>query len=177
MGNKKRVENGLPPEKFSIKVIGRVLLTVAKSPILWGNVVGIIYSGIGIPYPIYCNKLFDYAGSMVFALALVCVGVFLAQHSLISCGWIQFFFCMFIRLFVGPIFAGLWCKALGMSKRLSRQCMVIGAQPTAVAAYSLTSGAHLGEDVASTMIFWTTVMCVPTIIIWFSILNALHIYE
>lgn len=175
--NKKRVEEGLPPQKFSFKILGRVLLNVAKSPILIGNVIGISYSACNIQYSIYLDRLFQNAGDMVFALALVCVGVFLAQHSIISCRWIQFIFCMFVRLFVGSIFAGLWCKALGMNNRISRQCMIIGAQPTAVASYSLTSGAHLGEGVASTMIFWTTVLCVPAIIVWFCILDGLHIYE
>ncbi|EAX97969.1 Auxin Efflux Carrier family protein [Trichomonas vaginalis G3] len=176
-GNRKRVENGLPPEKFSLKIIGKVLLNVVKSPILIGNVIGICYSACNIEYPIFLDRLFQYAGDMVFALALICVGVFLAQHSLISCGWIQFIFCLIVRMFIGSIFAGLWCKALGMSNRLSRQCMIIGAQPTAVASYALTSGAHMGEGVASTMIFWTTVLCVPAIIVWFSVLNGLHIYE
>ncbi|EAY02796.1 Auxin Efflux Carrier family protein [Trichomonas vaginalis G3] len=174
--NRKRVENGLPPEKFSFAIIGKVLLGVIKSPILIGNVIGIIYSACNIQYPIFLDRLFQYAGDMVFALALVCVGVFLAQHSLISCGWLQFIFCIIVRCFIGPMFAGLWCKALGMSAHVARQCMIIGAQPTAVASYAITSGAHLGEGCASTMIFWTTVLCVPTLIVWFSILDGLKIY-
>lgn len=174
--NKKRRANGLPPEKFSFSIIGNVLLGVIKSPILIGNVVGIIYSACKIPYPIFIDRYLQFAGDMVFALALVGVGIFLAQNSLISCDWRQFIFCMITRCFIGPALAGLWCKALGMSARTSRQCIIIGAQPTAVASFAITSTNHLGEGCASTMILWTTILCVPTIIVWFAILDGLHLY-
>ena len=174
--NIQRKIDGLEPEKFSIKVLGGILLNVIKSPILIGNIVGIIYAALPIGYPIFLQWALQFCGDIVFSLSLICVGVFLAQHSLMSCHWLQFIFCVFVRFFVGSIIAGLYCYAFGMSARISRQCMIIGAQPTAVASYVLSSGAHLGEGVASTLIFWTTVLTVPAIIVWFSILDGLGIY-
>ena len=174
--NKKRKEEGLPPVSFSFKVIGGILLNVIKSPILIGNILGIIYAAIPIGYPLFLKWLLQFTGDLVFSLSLLCVGVFLAQHSLMSCNWLQFIFCLITRFFIGSIIAGLFCKALGMGPRISRQCMVIGAQPTAVASYVLSSGAHLGEGVASTLIFWTTILTVPVIIVWFSILDGLNIF-
>lgn len=174
--NKKLVAAGLPPERFSFKILCRIFLGVIKSPILIGIICGIIYSAIGLKYPIFLDRLMGYSGDMIFALSLVCVGVFLAQHSLISCGWVQFIFCMFVRIFVGPFFALLWCMALKVPPRIARQCIIIGSQPTAVATYTVTSNAHIGEGVASTLIFWTTVLVVPTIIVWFSILDGLKLF-
>ena len=174
--NKKRKEEGLEPEKFSLKTLGGILLNVIKSPILIGNILGIVYAAIPIGYPLFLQWLLQFTGDVVFSLSLLCVGVFLAQHSLMSCHWTQFICCVIVRFFVGPIIAGLFCAALGMGARQARQCIVIGAQPTAVASYVLTSGAHLGEGVASTLIFWTTILTVPVIIVWFSILDGLGIF-
>ena len=174
--NKKRREEGLPLVSFSFQTIVGILLNVIKSPFLLGNVFGIIYAAIPIGYPLYLKWLLQFTGDLVFSLSLLCVGVFLAQHSLLSCHWAQFIFCLITRFFIGSIIAGLFCKALGMAPRLARQCIVIGAQPTAVASYVLSSGAHLGEGVASTLIFWTTILTVPAIIAWFSILDGLNIF-
>lgn len=84
--NKRLVAEGFPKERFSIKVLGKILLTVIKSPILIGIICGIIYSATGIPFPIFLDQIMMHAANMVFALALICVGVFLANHSLVSCG-------------------------------------------------------------------------------------------
>ena len=99
---------------------------VIKSPILIGIICGIIYSATGIPFPIFLDQIMMHAANMVFALALICVGVFLANHSLVSCGWVQFIFCMVVRILIGPFFALLWCMALKLPPRVARQCVIIG---------------------------------------------------
>ena len=174
--NKRRKAENLPPEKFSFKIIGGVFLNLAKNPILIGNILGIIYSAIPIGYPLFLQWLLQFMGDIVLALSLLCVGNFLAQHSLMSCSWWQFILCVLTRFFVGPTIAAVFCYALGLDARLSRQCIIIGAQPTAVGCYALTSTSHLGQDVASTCIFWTIVLTVPVVIIWFTILDGLGIF-
>ena len=174
--NIQRKAEGLEPVSFSLKTIGNILFNVIKSPILLGNIAGLLYAATGLKVPIFLKQLMQYTGDLVFSLSLLCVGVFLAQHSLMSCNWVQFIFCLFVRFFVGATIAGLFCEILGTSARIARQCMIIGAQPTAVASFVLATGARIGEGCASTLIFWTTILTVPVIIIWFSLLDALNIF-
>ena len=174
--NRQRIAEGLEPEKFSFKIVGWILLNLVKSPILLGNVFGIIYAALPIGYPLFLNYVLQFCGDIVLSLSLICVGNFLAQHSLISCHWLQFIFCIIVRFFVGPAIAGVFCYAIGMSPRLSRQCIIIGAQPTAVGSYMLTANSNLGQGVASTLICWTIILSVPAVIVWFSILDGLGIF-
>jgi len=174
--NKKRIEEGLEPEEFSFSVLGKILLNVIKSPILLGNILGMLYSLTGLKVPVFLQKLMQYMGDTALPLALFGVGVFLAQHSLMSCHWLQFALCAIGRFFVGSTFAAIFCYLLKLPPRLSRQCIIIGAQPTAVATYVLSSSAGIGQNVASTMIFWTTILTVPVIIAWFSILDGLGLF-
>ncbi|EAX95463.1 hypothetical protein TVAG_059870 [Trichomonas vaginalis G3] len=164
--NKKLREEGMPPEKFSFKILVNLVISIFKSPILISVLCGIAYSATGLTYVPFLDKLMQIAGDMVYANALLCVGIFLAQHSLIACNWLQFIFCMFSRFMIGPFFALLWCKALKLSNRLSRQCVIICAQPTAVASYAITCSNKLGEGVASTMIFWTSILLVPFMVLY-----------
>ena len=72
--NKKRKEEGLEPEKFSLKTLGGILLNVIKSPILIGNILGIVYAAIPIGYPLFLQWLLQFTGDVVFSLSLLCVG-------------------------------------------------------------------------------------------------------
>ena len=174
--NKKRKEEGLEDEEYSFAVCGRVMFNVFKSPILLGNIIGIIYSLTGLPFPIYLLKLTQYMGDKALPLALFGVGVFLAQHSLMSCEWSQFFICLFSRFFLSALVSIGFCLLFGLPSRLSRQCIIIGAQPTAVASYILSSNAGIGQNVASTMILWSTVITVPVIVILFSLLDYFNLF-
>ena len=156
--NKERIANGLEPEKFSFKIVGSILLNLIKSPVLLGNIFGIVYAAIPIGYPLFLKYLLQFCGDLVLSLSLICVGNFLAQHSLISCNWIQFIYCLIVRFLIGPAIAGLFCYAIGMNPRLSRQCIIIGAQPTAVGSYMLTANSNLGQGVASTLVCWTIIL-------------------
>ena len=174
--NEKRRESGEPELKFSPKQIGKILLQVIKSPILIGDIVGFVYAATGLPMPTYLKSLTTIMGDVVLPISLFSVGIFLAQHSFIACHWLKFIVMLLIRHVISPLFAGVFAFVLKFNARLSRQCCIMTASPTAVACYLITAQSGIGAGAASTMIFWTTVLSVPFIIGWIAVLDKLQIF-
>lgn len=115
-------------------------------------------------------------GDLCLPLSLFCVGAFLFQHSLISCHWLKFLAALILRAFYGPFFAAVYSYALPLKPRLAKQCVIMAAQPTAVACFQLALAAGIGPGSASTLIFWTTLLTFPILICWVENLNGLNLF-
>lgn len=173
--NEERRARGEGPQKFDSKILLSIIKRIVVSPILEGNVFGLIYAATSMPTPCIIKRIMKLLGDIIVPLCFFSVGVFLAGKSLISRPWYQFLLCLITRIFIGPAFAGLFAYALGMSNRGIRQCIIIGSQPTAVSCFIMCQDANIGSETASTMVFWTSIMCVPVVILWFAILDGLNI--
>ena len=159
------------------KMIWPILKKVIKNPILLGNLAGLLYTCTSLPVPLYLQELWNILGDLCLPISLFCVGAFLSEHSLISCHWLKFITALVIRIFIGPAFAAVYSYLLKLPARLARQCVIIASQPTAVACFQLALNAGVGPGAASTMIFWTTILTVPTLIVWTLIMDSLHLFE
>lgn len=175
--NKKHKEaNDGMYKKFSFKifvVIGERLIT---NPIIIGIILGFIYAATGWHFCGYLNTLLNTFGNSVLALCLYCVGGFLSQHSLIACNFVNFVCCVIARHVIMPGFVALYSYAFHLSGRLSRQCTIMSCLPTATASYILSTNTGIGQGLASTMIFWTTLFCVPFMLLWLFFFNSLNIF-
>ncbi|KAH0790762.1 Auxin Efflux Carrier family protein [Histomonas meleagridis] len=174
--NREHVKKGEPKEKFSFKIILNIIIGIIKNPIIIGYIIGFFWAGVGIPTCYFIDRLIIIMSQCVLALSCFCVGSFLADHSLLSCSWVQFIICAVSRHIIMPLLTGLFSSALGLSGRQSRQAIVITTLPTAVASYLLSYNANIGTGASSTMIFWTNIFFIPIIIAWFAVLDALGIF-
>ena len=174
--NRAHRENGEPEEKFSIKTCGGILLNLVTNPIMLGYVIGFGWSGLKLPLYTFMETILKYMSETVLAGSCLCVGAFLAEHSLISCHWLQFVACLIGRHIIMPSFSMLYCKLLKIQPRKAKQCVILMALPSAVASYILSSNCGVGDNVASTMIFWTNIIFLPAIIAWLEILEKLNIF-
>ena len=174
--NEKLVQEGKPKRKFSVKIFGEILLGVAQNRFLIGILVGLIYSSFPLKTCKFLDELNALLGDSVLTFALFNVGAFLSKQSLFACHWLQFVFCAFVRLFVGPFLTVLYCMALNIPPRTARQCVVLSAQPTAATSFSMTQNAKIGSGVSSTMILWSCVLMVPAVIFWLFILDELNLF-
>ena len=163
-------------DKITFKDVGLAFWTALKTPLLVGNIIGLIWSAIGIPYPIFMNYIAKYFGDVVMAVALMSIGRFLHIHSILSCSWIHLISCLFIRFFVCPGFAALFALALKLDGRLARQCTILSCLPAANAGFVLGNSVGIGANVASAMVFWTLVLIVPVLIFWFFLFDHFHIF-
>lgn len=171
-----RKKNGEEEKSFSFSDVKLVLLRIVQSPILQGNAVGLIYAATGLPLPIFLSDFLKLAGDVVLPMSLFCVGVFLSNNSLVACSWVKFIGCILVRHFIAPAWAVLWCYVFKLPGKLSRQCVIMTAQPTAAAAYLLAEASGLGQGIASTMVFWSTIVCIPAIIFWLWLFDATGLF-
>ena len=174
--NIERRKNGEAEKKFSFSDLKVVLLRIIQSPILQGNAFGLIYAATGLPLPTFIADFLKLAGDVVLPMSLFCVGVFLSNNSLIACSWLKFIGCVAVRHFISPLWSILWCYVFKLPGKLSRQCIIMTAQPTAAAAYLLAEASGLGQGIASTMVFWTTIICIPVIIFWLWLFDATGLF-
>lgn len=170
-------EKGEEVEKFNIASCGKILKNVFINPIILGYIVGISWSLLKLPIFRFFDTILIYMSQVVFAGSCLCVGSFLAQRSLISCPILQFVFCLAGRHVIMPSFTVLYCKLLKVKGKTATQCVVLTALPTAVGSYLLASSCGVGQGAASTMIFWTTIIFLPAIIVWMIILDKLNVFQ
>ena len=168
MRNKKHEENkdGIV-EKFSFKILLTIIKNIVLNPIMFGNIIN---------FCTFIQSLADIAANGVLALCLLCVGGFLSQMSIIACPWGQFFFCIFIRHFMMSFMAVVFCKVLNVDHTLAKQCTILASLPTATASFLLAHTNETGPGCASTLIFFSTILCVPAMIAWMSVLDALKVF-
>ena len=162
--------------KITLKDIGLAFYTTLKKPLLVGNILGLIWSAIGIDYYPFFKVTSKYLGDVVLVFALVCIGRFLQVNSLLSCYWLHLVSCLFIRCFLCPGFSALYAYVLKFDGRLARQCIVLSALPAANAGFVLSAEMGIGANVASAMVFWSLVIIVPVLIFWFFILNHFNLF-
>lgn len=163
-------------KKSAFDIFKVVIIQIISSPIIIGNVLGIIWSATGWKLPTFLISLMDYLGDEVLGICLICVGGFIAQNSIVACHWLKFLCCLFVRHVLSPLFTAIFCFAFKLSNKLSRQCILMSCLPTGTTSFIMSSIAGIGPGVSSTMIFWSTILCVPFLLIWIEILDNLHLF-
>lgn len=152
------------------------IVTTCKSPQLIGTIIGLIYSAIGIDYPIFLQRLGDFLGDVVLVYCLVGAGHVLQVNSLIACHWTQLLFSLFVRFFLCPCISWLYVWAFRLKGTLARQCIIFSCMPASNAGYVMAQVAGVGVNVVSTMIFWTLILIVPVLILWYWIFDHFGLY-
>ena len=163
-------------QHITIKDIGLAFWYSFKTPLVVGNIVGLIWSAIGIPYYTFFNVLAKHIGDGISVFALMSIGRFLEQKSLLSCHWMQLLTCLVVRFFVFPAFALGYATAFNFPNRTGRQCVVCARLPAANAGFILANSVGIGANVCSAMVFWSLVFIVPVLILWFYILDHYNIF-
>lgn len=174
--NREHREKGEEEEKFTLSSCFAILKSIFINPIILGYVVGVSWSLLKLPIFTFFDTILIYMSQIVFAGSCLCVGAFLAEHSLISCPIVQFICCLIGRHIIMPAFSLLFCKLLKIKGKVAKQCVVMMALPTAVASYLLTSNCGVGQGVASTMIFWTNMIFLPAIIVWMIVIDKFNVF-
>ena len=163
-------------EKFSPKLLGQIAMRVLLNPIVFGSILGYVYAGTGWKMCPFLGNLMNCLANAVLALSLFCVGGFLSQHSFIACHWAHFLVCILIRHVGFPGIVALLSMAFKLSGRLTRQCVLMACNPAATGGYILAADAKIGQGISSTMIFWSTLLCVPMQLAWLYTFDSLNLF-
>ena len=163
--------------RLTCKDILSAFYATLKAPQVIGLIFGVIYCASGLKYPYFLSKLGLYCGDVIAATALVSIGNFIAVNSLFSCKWYQLLFSLFVRSVVFPSFSLLYSYILKLDSVLARQCMVLAMLPTANNAFVLADQFGIGLDIATAMIFWSLFTVIPSIMLWFLLLDRFGIFS
>ncbi|EAY14715.1 Auxin Efflux Carrier family protein [Trichomonas vaginalis G3] len=171
-----REKNDGQVEKFSFKLILTIIKNILLNPIMFGNIASFIWCATGWEIPTYIMSTANLAANGVLGLCLICVGGFLSQFALVACPWPQFIFMVFMRHFSMSFVGAISCYIFKVKPLLARQCTLVATLPSATASFLLSHNAGTGPGASSTMIFFSTVFCVPALIAWLYCLDKLHIF-
>lgn len=170
------VSNDGQVEKIDWHLPLDIFIRVITNNFIIGNALGFIYAATKWKMCPYLWDLMKYLGDAVLALCMFTVGAFLSQHNIIACNFVHLVVTLLIRHIVFPFVMAIYCFAFNLSHRLSRQIMVIATLPSATASFLFSEVNNTGPGVASSMILWSTLLCIPFIILWLFLLDKLHIF-
>jgi predicted permease len=121
----------------------RVLLELARNPLIWASVVGGIYGWQGWPVPGWIAHTVSTVGQMSLPLALICIGGALAATRLVG-NRRRIAAAAVFKLAVIPLCGWGLARALGLGAEETQVGLVLLATPTAAASYTMAT--QLGGD-------------------------------
>ena len=121
----------------------RVVIELAKNPLIWASVVGGIYGWLGWPVPGWIAHTVSTVGQMSLPLALICIGGALEATRLAG-NRRRIAATSFFKLAVAPLCGFLLARALGLDAAETQVGLVLLATPTAAASYTMAT--QLGGD-------------------------------
>jgi malate permease and related proteins len=143
------------------------LLQVLRYPVLAGIVLGFLMRGlhIGLPVPIQ-GVLTSIKGAYV-ALALITLGVQLSKCPMQGDAF-PISALAALRFIASPLLAMLLVPLFGFDPTISATLILAAALPTAVNVFIVASEVNRSVDLASRIVFWTTLasaVVIPIVIL------------
>jgi len=170
-------EDPLSRKKITLKDVWNALLTSLKTPLLVGAFIGLAWSCTGLKPPIFVEKLSKIMGDVVVVFSLLCIGSFLENNSVFACDWRILVTCLAMRFFIAPLTTIGWCHLLRIDNLLSKQCTILTSMPLSTVAYLLATTTGFGIGSSSSVVFWSVILVVPIIMMWFFLLDYFNVYE
>ena len=88
----------------------------------------------------------------------------------------EFIIGLIFRFVIMPLLGCLYSVAIHLSNSEVRQVTVLACVTTAFACYPISASSGIGMGVSSTMIFWSTILCIPFVILWLWIFDTLGLF-
>lgn len=148
----------------------RLLLGIAKNPLVVGSALGLLCNGLSIPLPQLLQKPLQNLGASATPLALVCTGATLTfgglrryrrTLALAVAGRLVVMPAVFLALAVGMGFRGMELTAL----------FLIYACPVAASSYPMAVELGGNGELAGLGVAVSHVACLVTIFLWIAFLN------
>lgn len=121
----------------------RILIELARNPLIWASVVGGVYGWQGWPVAGWVAHTISTVGQMSLPLALICIGGALAATRLTG-NRRRIAAASFFKLAITPLCGWVLARALGLGAAETQVGLVLLATPTAAASYTMAT--QLGGD-------------------------------
>lgn len=137
--------------------IGRSLLKVFKNPVVLGIITGSAWGLTGWELPQVVDKTLGYVSSATTTIALIVVGMGLAQHSF-SAALPRGLTISTLKIVIHPIIVYCIARLIGLDIITTNACVLTAALPVAINVYLMASEFRSEEGAASNAIFVSTML-------------------
>lgn len=156
-------------KSFNYKIL---LKETMGNPLIIACIVGILFSVLELPLPLFIDRTLDTITGISLPLALLCIGATTSftqlRGSAAAIG-----VSGILKLVIMPLLGLLGVYATGLTVGITEQVMIILlACPTATSSYIFASTMKGDLDLASGTIVATTMASIVTFIIWLHVLGA-----
>jgi predicted permease len=129
---------------------------IAKYPALYALVIGFGMRALHLALPAPLESSLNYLYGGFVGVALLTLGAQLSQSPIAGDGG-SILAVMGLRFALSPLLAALMIPFFGFGPRIAAPLIVGAALPTAVNVYILAKEVDRGANLASRLVFWTTV--------------------
>jgi predicted permease len=156
------VEIDLERGRFSAKTLGRILWSVLKNPLVASPIAGALWAITGVPLPAIVSGFTKLLGSAATPVALVTIGMFLAQRQL-KAGRGELVLALALKLAVQPILTAGLALALLPRGPWAAAAILLAALPTGTGPFMAAELYRQEVALASRATLLSTLLSVATI--------------
>ena len=151
------VELGKAEGKLDWKRIGRPMLKVFKNPVVLAIIAGSAWGLTGWQLPDFVVRTLGYVSSATTPIALIVVGMGLAQHRFTS-ALPRGLTISTLKIVIHPIIVFCLAKLIGLDEITTNACVLTASLPVAINVYLMASEFRSEEGSASNAIFVSTML-------------------
>lgn len=151
------VELGKAEGKLDWKRIGRPMLKVFKNPVVLAIIAGSAWGLMGWQLPDFVERTLGYVSSATTPIALIVVGMGLAQHRFTS-ALPRGLTISTLKIIIHPIIVFCLAKLIGLDEITTNACVLTASLPVAINVYLMASEFRSEEGSASNAIFVSTML-------------------
>lgn len=151
------VEFGKAEGKLDWKRIGRPMLKVFKNPVVLAIILGSAWGLTGWKPPDFVERTLGYVSSATTPIALIVVGMGLAQHRFTS-ALPRGLTISTLKIVIHPIIVFCLAKLIGLDEITTNACVLTASLPVAINVYLMASEFRSEEGSASNAIFVSTML-------------------
>lgn len=149
------------PKSVSLKSIGVQLLNLAKTPIIFAPILGLILSFFNISIPGYVTSSFKFLGDTAPAISLFTTGLFMAYTRIAISN--EVVLLILIRNITSPLIFYFIMINMGITGNLFNEILIVSAMPTASTAPMFSSKFEIYEKETAAVTVLGTIMSIFTI--------------
>lgn len=154
------MEIDMSPKRGS-DIVGGVLISLAKNPIIVSTILGIVWRLAALPVPMPLHMLIDLLGRCAAPMGLFCLGMSLPPmtREVIR----EAALCTFLKLLVMPAVVGVICYLAGFIGMPLSIAILAAAMPTGANAFIIARGTTRFGDSSATSVVLATLLSMITL--------------
>lgn len=151
---------------------GRLMLSIARNPLILGAALGLLVNLSGIRFPVFIERVIAEVAALVTPVALVMLGGGLRIADTVTYRR-ELIIVSAAKLLAVPLLFVVAVKLLGFDRVAITTAMALGAVPTAVSSFVLAKEMDADGVLAGQIVAVTTVLSMGTVFLWVFALSTL----